>query len=454
MNSTEQGKLAISEDGRSGRVTYSESTGELSFYWEFGGGDVIAIVQTGTAEVWRKNYPWASARRSEILRFIAAEVRRQKAPSSRAEINELSGDILFRQVAEATPPVIPPQHAWYYRLREFKMKLALAVLAVALGFVGLAGVKAMLFEIDPGKGTSLGESVRTEQHIATLIQTLEAYTPTLHRDAGKDRYTVSVYIVPLEGDAPELVELRSGLRPSEFALAKVLGSDGERLWVDVSEVMTVDLSTYEVKSQADAVPDDLQGRASTPFPIRPETFLSAGFLSTPTAWMGLHSADELAGEYALQKFVRRLESAETEGNKRQPRQLYRAAVEPDSSEKYYQLLSMDRVGTTEYINAAFLRMDEQSEPLRLSSPDSALMLFTSDAGLKGTAVMARIDLAGAEVWRTDTGIDRFKLSQILPGSDVTALVGTRPSEDGKVPEPLLVLVDHATGEALTHSLWQ
>jgi hypothetical protein len=454
MSSSKDRKLTVSATGRSGTATYSDPDGELSCYWELGGNDVVTIVQAGSQDHWRSHYPWAYRRRSEILSFIAAEACRQMAPQARTEINERSGEILLRQDPATVRPVVVPQNAWYYRLRDLKMKLALWVLAGALVFVALAGVKAMFFEIDPSPGTPQGLSVRTDTHIATLMQTLEAYTPSLHRDPGKDRFTVSVYVVPIAGDAPKLVELASGLRPSEFALAKVLGSDGQRLWVDVSGVMTVDLRSYDVEPEGGPVPRDLQGGATTPFPARPEAFLGAGFLSGDSEWTGLHSADELAGEYALQKFVRRLESAETEGNKRQPRQLYRAAVEPDSTGKYYQLLSMEAVGTAEYINAAFLRLSEQSEPLRLSNPDSVLMLFTSDGGLKGTAVMARIDLAGAEVWRTDTGIDRFKLSQILPGSDVTALVGTRPSEEGKVPEPLLVLVDHATGEAVTHSLWQ
>jgi hypothetical protein len=454
MSTTQDRRLTVSATGRSGTASYSDPDGELSCYWELGGNDVVTIVQAGSQDDWRSHYPWAYRQRSEILRFIAAEACRQMAPGARAEINERSGEILLRQDPATVRPVVAPQNAWYYRLRELKLKLAYAVLAVVLVFAALAGVKAMFFEIDPGSGTPWGSSVRTDTHIATLIQTLEAYTPSLHRDPGKDRYTLSVYVVPLAGGEAELVELASGLRTSEFALAKILGSDSQRLWVDVVGLKTVDLESHKVQDQSGPVPAALSGASTFPFTASPEEFLSAGFLSGDTEWTGLLSAAELSGEYALQKFVRAVESANTPSNSRESKRLYRAKVEPDSSGKYYRLLSMDASGNTEYVNAAFLRLDEKSEPMRLGNPESALVLFTLDGSLKGTTLMARVDLAGTELWRADSGIDRFKLSQLFPGGEITALVGTRPSEEGKVPEPLLVLVEHATGKTTTHSLWQ
>lgn len=92
--------VSITGSGRSGQVVYREAAGELSFYWEFGGGDVVASVQVGTETEWRTKHLWAAERRSEILRFLAAELVRQKAPSCRAEIDERRGWINLRQ-----PPV-------------------------------------------------------------------------------------------------------------------------------------------------------------------------------------------------------------------------------------------------------------------------------------------------------------------------------------------------------------
>ena len=90
----------------------------------------------------------------------------------------------------------------------------------------------------------------------------------------------------------------------------------------------------------------------------------------------------------------------------------------------------------------------------MSEPDGALMIYTSEPGLKGRLMVARVDTAGTILWKVDTGIDRFKLSQILPGKDSFAFVGTRPPVPDKLSEPLLVIVENRTGAVVTHSLWQ
>jgi hypothetical protein len=92
--------------------------------------------------------------------------------------------------------------------------------------------------------------------------------------------------------------------------------------------------------------------------------------------------------------------------------------------------------------------------MRLRDPDGALMLFTSEPGLKGTLMIARVDNDGNILWKVDTTLDRFKLAQILPGSTSTAFVGTRLPIPDKVSEPFIVILDHDTGKLTTHSLWQ
>jgi hypothetical protein len=79
-SSTDNRSVAITTTGRSGKIIYRETGGELDFHWEIGGGDAIAILQTGSPQVWNAQHPWAAGRRSEILRFVAAETVRQMAP--------------------------------------------------------------------------------------------------------------------------------------------------------------------------------------------------------------------------------------------------------------------------------------------------------------------------------------------------------------------------------------
>ena len=61
-----------------------------SFYWEFGGGDVVAILHTGLSS------PWSRQQR-EILERVIQEVVRQRAPTCKADIDETGDYIYFRE---------------------------------------------------------------------------------------------------------------------------------------------------------------------------------------------------------------------------------------------------------------------------------------------------------------------------------------------------------------------
>ena len=281
-------------------------------------------------------------------------------------------------------------------------------------------------------------------------QTLEAYTPSLNRNHGNDTYRFSVFLAPLDGSEPKLIPIGGGFSSSAMGLAKILGSDGRTLWFDVNGVGGVDLKTYELLKPS-KVRDPFVPPQGSPFPPSVDSYLSAGFLTGAESWLGLHSTAELEGEFASKKFVRRVVQQE---DAKQMRRFHRGALDAPVDDKYYRILSMTAIDDTEYLNAAFLRLDDTTEPLRLSDPDGALMVYTSDPGLKGTLVVARVDTEGKILWKVDTGIDRFKLAQILPGAKSFAFVGTRPMVPDKVSEPLLVLVECATGKITTTSLWK
>lgn len=79
----------ITQKGPSGTIQYIEGSlfkkKTCEFYWEFGGGDVLATVWFPAGGKWDAKYPWAAGRHSAIMEFVAAEVRRQKAPSSKIQ---------------------------------------------------------------------------------------------------------------------------------------------------------------------------------------------------------------------------------------------------------------------------------------------------------------------------------------------------------------------------------
>lgn len=335
------------------------------------------------------------------------------------------------------------------------MLLALGVLAVALAVGGIMWIKNTLFVIDPGKGAPFGTTVRTDRHIATLIQTLEAYTPSPNRDHSKDTYSVSLFIVPLEGGRPTLVPISGGHSGNSLGLAKVLGSDGQSLWFDVKGVGAVDLRSFRLNDEAarrDRAPADLRGASTFPLQPRVERFLSAAFFTGPDAWLGLASMQEAERSFKPGLWIRPIVPADSA---KEMRRFVRGTVGSDvavtGSRKIQSTESLDGA---EYLNAAFLRMDDKSEPIRLRDPDSVLMIYTSAPGPAGTLMVARVDTGGRVVWTADTAIDRFTLRQVLPGEERIAFVGTRLPVPGKVSEPLLVVVDSRTGALETHSLWR
>jgi len=340
--------------------------------------------------------------------------------------------------------------AWYHRLRRLRVRLALGVGVLTVGAALYSLLSKTAFTIDPGSGTPVGLSVRTDRHIATLIRTLEPYTPSPDRDHGKDTYRYSLFLVPLDGSGPELIPIGGGYPASTSGRAKILGSDGRVLWFDLDGAGGVDLERKAALAPADGREPALP-RPASPFPPSPDRHLSAGFITGAGQWLGLHSEEEIRGEFAPKTFVRRVAP---QASRKQMRRFYRGTLDAPVDDTYHRILSMAPIREAGYFNAAFLRFDEAAEPLRLSNPEGALMLHTSGPGSDGTAVIARVDLEGNVLWSVDTAIDRFALSQILPGEYVFAFVGTRPPVPGKVSEPLLVIIANATGGATTRSLWR
>ncbi|MCW5898571.1 MAG: hypothetical protein KIT10_04815 [Flavobacteriales bacterium] len=342
--------------------------------------------------------------------------------------------------------------AWYARYRDLRLKLALLVGAIALVVAMIVFVGKNLLSINPGPGTPIGHAVRTDGHIAVLIQTLEAYIPSPNRDHSKDTYAISLFILPLDGSKPQLVKLKEGMRPNAFSLAKVIGSDGRALWFDAAGVGAVDLSTFKLLPPAELRdPPEPKRTNALPFGPKVEDHLAAGLFTSPTTWLGLLSAEEATRDLKPGFSLKRVRDAVSA---KQQRGFHRCTLSPEPGVMGHPILTTEPMGDTAYFNAAFLRPHDAAEPLRLRDPDSALMVYTSAPGLKGTTILARVDLEGKVLWRTDTGIDRFALQQILPGEGSTAFYGTRPPEEDKVPEPLLVIVEHGTGTMRTESLWR
>jgi len=217
-------------------------------------------------------------------------------------------------------------------------------------------------------------------------------------------------------------------------------------------IMTADRQrVYEV------TPETLQAvlanprRANSPFDSTSQDFLSSGVRISPTEWLGVLSPKAAAVVYKPKAWLSRSNRAD---DAKEQRSFYRLQLGPELDRGNREILSQERVSADEYFNAAFVRAGPDADPLRLSGPDGFLMIYTSRPGLGGTLVVAHMDTVGKILWSTDTGIDRFKLSQILPDPRFIAFIGTRPPVADKVSEPILIIVDSQSGAASAVSLWQ
>lgn len=495
MNDTPRDwSVDIHENGRSGNVVYREASGSLSFHWEFGGGEIVAIIYVGDEIAWRQQPPWASCRRAEILQRLAAEVIRQKAAGCTAEFDDPRGWINLRQTSP--PPQLTDTKAQFLRGSEAKSKIMfITAIVLLVGSVAVWGGLRLL-SIRVPHGTPLGESVRATGEIATLIQTLESYVPSLHRNPSNDRYSLSLFLYPLDGSSPgRMIPLAKHLRAEESSWAKLLGSDGRNLWYRLKDLGGVELSSGKIlgppnlraanpslsetwgdprrvsvdkrlhvtladyRTVLEINPETLKAtpapveRTSAALPLTPnvQDFLCAGFRPSPTEWMGLHSLSEAGREYKPKSWLSR---ANRQTDAKEMRRFYRAQLGPELAKGNREILSITPLSNEEYLNAAMVRSGLGEEALRMSAPDGFLMVFTSAPGLAGTLVVARVNADGKVLWQTNTGIDRFKLSQIFPDARCIAFIGTRPAVPNKVPEPILAIIDTQSGALSPVSLWK
>lgn len=493
------GKVTIIGNGRDGRVRYQEGANTIDGYWEFGGNEVVTIVSMGEREEWRGRHPWALDRRADILRFVADEVIRLRAPTCTATIDEESGTILVRAPGGGTytaPRAEAKAAAFVKRYSTIKAMVGIGVLLLLLVAGAVLWVGKKVLTVAPANGVPLNECVRTDRHIASLIQYTDPHLPNITGRGGNETTSISILLIPLDGAEPRVVPVVSKLDGVHYGLARIMGSDGQTLWLDCTGLFGVRLSDYKLVTSKDlqqANPaidpqwwDDTRGMAvidgklhimnddrSAALDVEPSAWkatsvepkpsklrfdrqeptdqLAAGLITSAGTWLGLLSPGELDGEFKVKSWIKRVEAAD---DAKQLRRFCSAHLEASSEGDHFRILDMAAIGTKEYLNAAFLRMDANAEPLRLKDPESVLMIHTDAPGLGGKLVVSRTDMQGNLLWSTETGLDRYYVSQILPGAEAFAFVGTRPPVEGKLSEPLMVLIDNATGQTAVHSLWR
>ncbi|MEQ1755857.1 MAG: hypothetical protein ABL973_17175 [Micropepsaceae bacterium] len=420
-------RVTITETGRTGQVQYAEGVHTISGYWEFGGSDVVAIVSMGSREDWQRSHAWATGKRADILRLIADEVIRQRAPSCKPDIDEQTGDILLRQSpgAAAQAPSRPSTNqakaaAFVFRLSYVKAMFATGLLIAMMVIGTLVWLGQQALTVSPVSGTPLNDSLRLDSGdpsrpgvIATLIQTTDPHMVEISGRGGNTTTSLGILLTPLDGSTPHLVPVVRGVSSSSTQLARIMGSDGHTVWFDATGLYGVRLDDYSLVTPADL-------RAANPD-------------LDPSWWEDQRGMDVVAGKLHIMN----------------PDRSAALDVDPET-------LKTTSTTPKPPTSARFMRhdvADDLAAGVQIA-PGASLGFQTSAPGLGGTVIVSRKDGQGKVLWSTNTNLDRFTLKQILPGPDVIALIGERPPIPDKLSEPLLVLVDTKTGKLTTHSLWR
>lgn len=438
------GTVTIVEHGRDGTVRYAQGGRTIDGYWEFGGGDVVTIVQMGSRDDWARSHGWAVASRASILQIVAGEAIRQRAPTCVATIDQETGVILLRrrpgtaQEGPSARAVAQEKAAGFVRrYADIRSMAAWVVLAIAALAGGIMWFGNKTQSVAQGHGVPLNECVRfgdpSPGGIACLIQRTDPQLPNWTGRGGGETVSASVLIVPLDGSPPRHVPAVSGLAPSSLSLARIMGCDGQTLWFDVAGLYGVRLANGGL-----VTPKDLQ---------------EANPSLDPSWWDDQRNMDVVDGRLHV---MRRDRSAALDVD---PATLSATPAPPKPSKARLSRTAPDdfltdaRGVASTFRNPAYVRSDAQGKQAQLKSPAGVLMVHEASLA-EGTLMVSRMDASGQAVWTANTGLDRSTLQQILPGENAVAFVGTAPAVPGHLSEPMVVLVENETGRVLHHTLWR
>jgi hypothetical protein len=364
------------------------------------------------------------------------------------------------------------------------LKTSALVAWAAMAALAMSGCSSLKIK---STGSPLGLSALAGDQVATLTSTLVPYIPSLNRDHSKDTYRIGLLLHPLRGGRPRHILVREPSTPGVPAHARILGVDGNLVWLLVEEIAAFDLKAnklitagdlaranpslggvwnnarYEFKkhlrlasreNQRSFEIDPVTLKASPASNVSPfagmlppshdaRASLCSGGLLSPTEWFGVLSASELASSYGPGT---RLGNNNAKLSK-EHRKIYRGRIERDSV--FPVIGSMTPLQDQGYLDGALVRDASGSEPLRLA--DGFLLTYMTKPLFAGTRMVARVDPKGKVLWAADTGI--ADLTQILPSGHASVFIGNRPRVPDKVQEPILVIVDHESGALTVYSLW-
>lgn len=400
-----------------------------------------------------------------------------------AGVAAIAGALTFPATAHAATTMQP--------LYSTPLAKWLGIGVLVLVFAGLA---AWQFVSIKSTGTPLGAALRTDTHVFHLIVTTERYLPSLHRNPSKNRYRIDLLVIPIADSTKQetFTLIRQQQANAMSPMTKILGVDGDVVWINALDTFAVNLRTRRIARTADlrkanpelemflnsarpefadrfvaVSPDwsyayEFSGETLKASMCQPpsragwiderrsgriEGSLCSGGLISTNEWIAVATPDDAKSDF---KPGFSLPRDFTAGEKDRPRQLYRGTV--DTSEARPPIQSVSRVSETEYRAANFLRAKYNGALLRATNPDSVFLIHRRGTELFAPYTLTRLAPDGKVRWNAETGIGR--LEQVLPGEKTIMLKGELTPVPNKVPEPIMVLIDATTGVTNTISLWR
>ena len=270
--------------------------------------------------------------------------------------------------------------------------MSIRVILILAGVV-LALVLAKSLTRTRTTGAPWGWSARSGDDIVTLITRLEPYTPSLHRDPANDRYTTGLLILSARNSAARsFVSIATGQMANSLGLSRITSVEG-----GVVRFRAPEIGAYDLRAGSLVTADGFRQMPAEPRRTASDVI-----------------ADLATGDDALKLW---LSEADTAGGRHR---------------------------------AAYVRGTRGGENLQLTG-GGLLLLWETRPYRNGALMAARVDSSGAVAWSIDTGIGTLR--QVLPDPATPALIGERPKVPDQLSEPILVVVDAATGRLTTHSLW-
>ena len=89
-------KLEYSSQGREGYVVYKDEISTLKFYYEFGGGNCVAIISVPKADKWESQTKRSVSERETILKFVAEQATKDQVKDGYFELKEACIEIFAK----------------------------------------------------------------------------------------------------------------------------------------------------------------------------------------------------------------------------------------------------------------------------------------------------------------------------------------------------------------------